>query len=175
MRAAAAAVPTALMALGLLAAPAAAPRAAAEDLSSLLAGIGGGAGKPKGEVRVSAWAERGPAGGPELVVRVEPQGAAKLVAEPGVTVVPVAREGVTWPAGDAASDAGGRTYFDAPVELRLPFEAGAGDARPVEASVEYAYCLVGYQCLFGEAKVSALPPALPACVAAQAGATAAAC
>ena len=26
---------------------------------------------------------------------------------------------------------------------------------PVEADVEYAYCLVDYQCLFGEAKVSA--------------------
>ena len=30
----------------------------------------------------------------------------------------------------------------------------AEDGKPVEAGVEYAYCLVDYQCLFGEAKVS---------------------
>ena len=42
--------------------------------------------------------------------------------------------------------------------LRLPF-AGV-DGKPVEAAVEYAYCVVERQCLFGEARVSAatLPP-----------------
>ena len=47
----------------------------------------------------------------------------------------------------------GRDYFAAPPTIRVPF-AGE-DGKPVEAEVEYAYCLVDYQCLFGETKVSA--------------------
>jgi hypothetical protein len=46
-----------------------------------------------------------------------------------------------------------QAYFDDPPILRLPFDGG--DGKPVKASVEYAYCLVDYQCLFGEATVSA--------------------
>ena len=50
----------------------------------------------------------------------------------------------------------GRSYFEAPVELRLPVRVTG--AAAVEADVEYAYCLVDYQCLFGETRVSVLSP-----------------
>jgi hypothetical protein len=134
---------------------AATPCAAGDDLGALLQGIAP-AKRPQGNVAVSGWIERG-GGGTELVVRVEPRGAAKLVAEPGVVVTPLPRDGVSWPAPSAQSELTGRSYFDAPVEVRLPVStAGAG---AVEADVEYAYCLVDYQCLFGEARVIAIAPA----------------
>lgn len=139
----------------LLAAPPARGGGAGDDLSKLLDGLAPAAERPRGEVAVTGWIEGGP-GGTELVVRVEPRGAAKLVSEPGVTVTPLAREGVAWPAGATVSEEPGGGYFAAPVELRLPFRAG--DGRAVEAQVEYAYCLKDYQCLFGEAVVSAAPP-----------------
>ena len=44
-------------------------------------------------------------------------------------------------------------YFAEPPTVRVPF--AHEDGRPVEAKVEYAYCLVDYQCLFGEATTSA--------------------
>ena len=54
-----------------------------------------------GDVTVTGWVETG-ARGADLVVHVEPRGAAKLVAEPGVTVTPLPRDGLTWPGGPAA-------------------------------------------------------------------------
>lgn len=131
------------------------PCLAADELGALLQGIAP-ARRPQGEVTVSGWVERG-AAGTELVVRVEPRGSAKLVAEPGVVVTPVARDGVSWSVPAAQSELLGRSYFEAPVELRLPVEVAS--TGPVEADVEYAYCLVDYQCLFGETRVRALPPA----------------
>jgi hypothetical protein len=144
--------------------PAPAARAAGDDLGKLLDGLAAPAGsRPAGEVAVTGWVE-GAAGATDLVVRVEPRGAAKLVAEPGVTVTPLPREGVAWPGEPAVRDEAGGGYFAGPVELRLPFTAPGGG--PVEAKVEYAYCLVAYQCLFGEAVVRAA--AAPACSAAGA-------
>jgi hypothetical protein len=134
---------------------------AADDLAGLLKGLGA-AKRPDGDVTVTSWVETG-ARGADLVVHVEPRGAAKLVAEPGVTVTPLPRDGLTWPGGAAATDAPEGSYITHPVELRLPFRAS--DARPVEARVDYAYCLTGYQCLFGETTVSAVPPASAACAA----------
>jgi hypothetical protein len=131
------------------------PCMAGDDLSTLLQGIAP-AKLPQGEVAVSGWVERGNTG-TELVIRVEPRGAAKLVAEPGVVVTPLAREGVSWSKAAAQSELMGQSYFDAPVELRLPVRVT--DGAPVEADVEYAYCLVDYQCLFGETRVSVLSPA----------------
>src|ERR687884_1770684 len=107
--------------------PAPPPAGAADDLAGLLQGLGSPQ-RPAGEVAVTGWVERG-ARGTDLVVHVEPHGAAKLVAEPGVTVTPVPRDGVAWPAGGAASDEPGGSYFTHPVELRLPFVAR--DGRPV--------------------------------------------
>ncbi len=133
---------------------AATPCVAGDDLGALLQGISP-AKRPQGEVAVSGWVERGDSG-TELVVRVEPRGAAKLVAEPGVVVTPLARDGVSWPAQGVQSELMGRSYFEAPVELRLPVQVTGSPS--VEADVEYAYCLADYQCLFGEARVRALPP-----------------
>lgn len=123
---------------------------------SLLDGFGPAA-APKGEVLVTARVERGTADDTELVVRLEPRGAAKLLAEPGVTATPVARDGVTWAIPSLLREEVEGGYFDRPVELRLPFAAGFGGS--VEALVEYAYCFVDYQCLFGEATVRAQAPA----------------
>jgi hypothetical protein len=111
--------------------------------------------RPQGEVAVSGWMERGAGGTTELVVRVEPRGAAKLVAEPGVVVTPLVRDGVVWPTQGAQTLPTGRSYLEAPVELRLPVRAA--DGTDAEAHVEYAYCLADYQCLFGETRVTASP------------------
>jgi hypothetical protein len=108
---------------------------------------------PQGSVEVMGWVERD-GGKSELVVTLTPKGAVKLVGDPGVTVTPVPRAGVAW-AGDgpvSRVEPGG-DYFKEPPTIRVPF--AGGDGKPVEADVEYAYCLVDYQCLFGTAKVSA--------------------
>lgn len=125
---------------------------AGEPLSALLQEIAP-AKAPEGSVDVLSWVERsGPT--PELVVTLMPKGQVKLVTDPGVTVTPVTRDGVKWTATapviatDTTHD-----YFPDPPTIRVPF--AAEDGKPVEAGVEYAYCLVDYQCLFGEAKISA--------------------
>lgn len=129
----------------------AAPAIAGEPLSALLGQIAP-AKAPAGSVEVLSWVERNGTQ-PELVVTLVPKGQVKLVADPGVTVTPVARSGITWAAPTVMSTPEpGHDYFPEPPTLRLPF--AAEDGKPVEAGVEYAYCLVDYQCLFGEAKVS---------------------
>ena len=137
----------------------AASAGAAEPLADLLGQLAP-AKAPQGSVEVVGWVERN-AGGSELVVTFVPRGQVKLVADPGVLVRPLPREGVTWAVPETASraDAPGEAYFAEPPTLRVPF--AGGDGQPVEAAVEYAYCLVDYQCLFGEAKVSALAPPPP--------------
>ena len=131
---------------------AAAPAGAAESLGSLLDQLAPAA-VPQGSVEVMSWVERNGAV-PELVVTLVPKGEVKLVADPGVIVTPVPRDGLQWKAAEPVSSIDAeRDYFDEPPTLRVPF-AGE-DGKPVEAEVEYAYCLVDYQCLFGTAKVSA--------------------
>ncbi|HEX6011027.1 MAG TPA: hypothetical protein VFY87_04315 [Geminicoccaceae bacterium] len=126
--------------------------AAAEPLSTLLGQIAP-AKTPEGSVDVVSWVERDGTK-PELVVTLIPKGQVKLVADPGIVVTPVPRDGISWAAAQPVSRVdGSRNYFAEPPTIRLPF-AGE-DGKPVEASVEYAYCLVDYQCLFGEARVSA--------------------
>ena len=99
-------------------------------------------------VAVEGWVEDGPAGA-ELVVRIAPRGAVKLIADPGITVTPTPRPGIAWLTElpyrriDPAI-----AYFTPPALLRLPFTAS--DAGPVELLVEYAYCVVEFQCFFGE-------------------------
>jgi hypothetical protein len=132
--------------------PVVASAAAAEPLATLLGQIAP-AKAPEGSVDVVGWVERDGTR-PELVVTLVPKGQVKLVADPGIVVTPVARDGVEWAAAQPVSRIdGSRSYFAEPPTIRLPF-AGE-DGKPVEASVEYAYCLVDYQCLFGEARVSA--------------------
>jgi hypothetical protein len=128
------------------------PAAAAEPLATLLDKLAPPV-APQGSVDVMGWVERN-GGEAELVVTFVPKGAVKLVADPGVTVTPVPRDGIAWRVTAPVSrvDAG-EDYFGEPPTLRVPF--AGGDGKPVEAAVEYAYCLVDYQCLFGEARVSA--------------------
>lgn len=129
----------------------AAPVPAAESLGSLLGQVAPTS-TPRGTVEVVGWIERDGVR-PELVVTLVPKGQVKLVADPGVTVTPVPRAGVAWSVAAPVSRVDpGRDYFAEPPTLRVPF-AGE-DGRPVEAAIEYAYCLVDYQCLFGEARVS---------------------
>lgn len=111
-----------------------------------------------GSVRLEAWVEAGDAGR-EVVVSVVPEGAAKLVADPGITVTPAARLGVEWqiPLPHRMVDAG-RDYFDPPAVLRLPFTSE--DDQPLQLLVEYAYCFVDFQCFFGEAELT-VATALP--------------
>jgi hypothetical protein len=99
-------------------------------------------------VTVEGWVEDGPAGA-EVVVRLEPRGAIKLIADPGITITPRARPGVDWLTElpyrriDPAAE-----YFAPPAMVRLPL--AASDGQPVELLVEYAYCVVDFQCFFGE-------------------------
>ena len=124
--------------------------AAAQGLDDLLRPLGPVKAVPQGAVAVRGWIERA-AEGSALVIVLEPSGAARLVADPGITVEPVAVEGVRWTAAlpltvvDTTRD-----YFATAPVLKLPF---TGTAPAVEARVDYAWCLADYQCLFGEAVV----------------------
>ena len=61
-----------------------------------------------------------------------PRAQVKLVADPGVTVTPVPRDGVAWAAATPVSAVEpGRDYFAEPPTIRVPF-AGE-DGKPVEA------------------------------------------
>lgn len=143
--------PSAALILAIAATAATAPVGAGQPLGSLLDQLAP-AKVPEGSVEVLSWIERD-GGQPELVVTLAPKGAVKLVANPGMTVTPVARDGIAWASTAPVSEIDpARDYFPAPPTIRLPFTAE--DGKPVEAGVEYAYCLVDYQCLFGEAKIS---------------------
>jgi hypothetical protein len=137
---------------GSAAAFAAAPDGTAPTLDRLLQQFRGSALPPAGEVRLEAWVESG-ADGPQVVVRIEPEGRTKLIADPGITITPSEREGLRWRIAlpyrrvDPTID-----YFSGPAALRLPFTAD--DRQPIELRVEYAYCVVDYQCYFGEETLS---------------------
>ena len=121
--------------------------ASAPPLDRLIERFNAGAPVQDG-VTVEGWVENGPAGA-ELVVMLEPRGRIKLIADPGITVTPTPRPGIAWLTElpyrriDPQTD-----YFTPPATVRLPFSAN--DAEPVELLVEYAYCLVDFQCFFGE-------------------------
>jgi hypothetical protein len=120
----------------------------AAGLDRLLEQFGGGAPPAEGSVHLEAWIEPGTERD-QVVVVVEPQGDFKLVADPGITVTPTAQPGVEWlvPLPHRHVEPG-RQYLPPPATVRLPFRAD-GEA-PLEILVEYAYCVVDYQCFFGE-------------------------
>jgi hypothetical protein len=120
----------------------------AAELDRLIERFDGRPAATKGSVRVDAWIEPGPERD-QVVVVVEPQGDFKLVADPGVTVTPAVQPGVEWlvPLPHRLADSESQ-YLTPPATVRLPFRA-QGEA-PLELLIEYAYCLVEYQCFFGE-------------------------
>jgi hypothetical protein len=129
---------------------AAGPAMAQAELQSLLDGLAPER-PPEGRVEVQGWLERDGERA-ELVVTLLPHGAAKLVADPGITVTPLNGAGPPLELVDPSRD-----YLAEPPLLRLPLPGHSGG--PVVARVDYAYCLVDYQCLFGEATVRAGGPA----------------
>jgi hypothetical protein len=118
------------------------------DLDRLIEQFNAGAPQTKRIVELDAWIESRPEGA-EVVVVLEPQGDFKLVADPGITVTPVEQPGVEWlvPLPHRHADAEIQ-YFTPPTAVRLPFRADG--EQPLEILVEYAYCVVDYQCFFGE-------------------------
>lgn len=111
---------------------------------------------PEGGVRLDAWIERG-GEVHEVVVVIEPQGQTKLVADPGITVMAAERPGIVWltPLPHRHVDPT-RDYFDPPAAVHLPFSGN--DSLPIDLEVEYAYCVIDFQCFFGEANVTAKNP-----------------
>jgi hypothetical protein len=103
-------------------------------------------------VKIDGWVERGP-DGPAVVVTVAPRGGVKLVADPGITVTPTERPGIHWrrPLPERKVEPG-VDYLTPPATVRLPFTGN--DDQPVELRVEYAYCVVDFQCFLGERTLS---------------------
>ncbi|MGH6896365.1 MAG: hypothetical protein ACREJ5_07440 [Geminicoccaceae bacterium] len=118
------------------------------DLGQLIERFDAGAPEHDGSVQLDAWIEAGPER-TEVVVVLEPQGEFKLVADPGITITPTEQPGVEWlvPLPYRHVDPG-ISYFTPPATVRLPFRADG--EPPLEILVEYAYCVVDYQCFFGE-------------------------
>jgi hypothetical protein len=118
------------------------------DLDRLIEQFNAGARQTQGSVHLDAWIEAGPES-QALVVVVEPRGEFKLVADPGITVTPTEQPGVEWlvplPYRHVDPEI---QYFTPPASVRLPFRAD--HEQPLEVLVEYAYCVVEYQCFFGE-------------------------
>jgi len=121
-------------------------------LDRLLQDFGAGAPEAGGSAVLDAWVEADD-GHRVLVVVVEPEGETKLVADPGITVAPAARPGISWqvPLPHRHVDPT-IEYFPPPAAVRLPFEGDA--AGPLEVRVEYAYCVVDFQCFFSEETLS---------------------
>ena len=120
----------------------------APSLNDLLQQFEARAPEPTGSVRLDAWVETDDAGS-QVVIAIMPEGETKLVADPGITVTPAQRQGVEWLAPLPLRHVDpGREYFDPPAMVRLPF--AATDGQPLDLVVEYAYCVIDYQCFFGE-------------------------
>jgi hypothetical protein len=118
------------------------------ELDRLIEQFNAGARQTAGSVQLDAWIEGNPERS-EVVVVLEPQGKFKLVADPGITITPTPQPGVEWlvplPYRQVDPDI---PYFSPPAAVRLPFRADT--EQPLELLVEYAYCVVDYQCFFGE-------------------------
>jgi hypothetical protein len=132
---------------------AAAPGTSASEapLDELIEQFNAGAPEHDG-VKIDGWVERGQ-DGTVVVVAVAPRGGVKLVADPGITVTPTERPGVQWRGPSPLRKVEpGIDYFTPPATVRLPFTAS--DDRPLELRVEYAYCVVNFQCFLGEETLS---------------------
>jgi hypothetical protein len=118
------------------------------ELERLMEQFNGAAPPSDGSVHLDAWIEAGTERD-HVVVVVEPRGQFKLVADPGITITATGQPGVQWlvPLPHRLVDSEIQ-YFTPPATVRLPFRAD-GEA-PREILVEYAYCVVDYQCFLGE-------------------------
>lgn len=99
-------------------------------------------------VDLDAWIE--PAQDGHVVrVTVAPRGAMKLVADPGIQVMPDAPSGVRFTAELPAERVGRiEDYWPQAQTLSLPFSGGLpGDV--IGLRIDYAYCVVEFQCFFG--------------------------
>jgi hypothetical protein len=124
----------------------------APDLDRLIERFEAGAPKTEGSVELDAWIEGGPER-TEVVVVLQPQGDFKLVADPGITITPTEQPGVEWLAPLPYRYVDPEIqYFTPPATVRLPFRASG--EPPLEILVEYAYCVVDYQCFFGEQRLT---------------------
>lgn len=124
----------------------------APSAGELLQQFGPGASAADGSVRVDAWIE-GRGDRQRLVIVVEPEGRTRLVADPGITVTPEPQAGVEWQiALPARVVDDGRDYLDAPSHVTLPF--AAEHQQPLQILVEYAWCVLDFQCFFGEEMLS---------------------
>lgn len=132
-----------------LAAATTAVRARGQPVETLLRDLGGGGGPAA--VRVTGRLERDGAA-VELVVTLAAEGGARLVADPGIQLVPLPGPGGPWTETVRVELVDpGRAYLEPTVELRVPVTAGAsGEAA---AEVAYAWCVVERICLFGQAHV----------------------
>lgn len=138
-----------LLPLAALATVAAAP-ARGQPVETLLRDLGGRTGSAT--VRVEGRLERDGAA-VELVVTLTAEGGARLVADPGIQLVPLPGPDGPWTESARVELVDpGRAYFEPSVELRVPVAAGAsGEAS---AEIAYAWCVVERICLFGQAQVS---------------------
>ena len=125
--------------------------ASGQSLEELIQQFQNEAPKVEAEVQIDAWIEPGANGDlvNEITITVLPKGETKLNADPGITVTPADQPGIDWqvPLPHRHQDLS-VAYFEPPATIRLPFTGIIG--HPVEVLVEYAYCLVDYQCFFGE-------------------------
>ncbi len=122
----------------------------AVELKSLLDQLAPPAAARTGKVDVTGWLETSPEG-IDLVVTLTPSGVAKLAADPGIVVTPLPRPDGAVPGAPVELVDPDLGYLTEPPTLRVPLPHHAGG--PVEARVDYAYCLVTTQCLFGETVV----------------------
>lgn len=130
------------IAAGLALAALAGPAVAEEGVAALLGRLAPSlAASPR--VEITARLDQGGAE-PALLVRLEPAAGTRLVADPGISI---ALAGRSTPVTRVLP---GQDYFVAPPEVRVPL-APAETAGPWPVRVEYAYCVVERQCLFGEA------------------------
>ncbi|MDX1539887.1 MAG: hypothetical protein R3349_00645 [Geminicoccaceae bacterium] len=136
-----------------VASPAWAETPATRSLDQLLEAYRSDApGQPEAEVRLEGWIEERGGGRQELVIVLDPHGDTKLNADPGILVTP-ATDRVRWQVPlpyrhiDASID-----YFEPNATVRMPFD-GAVD-QPIVVLVEFAYCVVDFQCFFGEEELT---------------------
>lgn len=125
--------------------------AGAQSLEELIQQFQSDAPKIEAEVQIDAWIESEANGNKanEIVITVLPEGKTKLNADPGITVTPADQPGITWKVAlPHRYQDQSISYFKPPATIRMPFTGSIG--QPVELLVEYAYCLVDYQCFFGE-------------------------